>query len=221
MVTEYVQTMQGMLNMYKRFSANATKACLIRNEKDIVDVDNCLLVVSPQLSMETGECYVLLYFIRTGDLIVCFPCDPNVAYQEKAHIKYHAQNTALPGLFATVLRGYQRPANGRNLVLRISVDDTRRTDLDHVSGPHVLVAMVHIILMAAYQEQDDIRDMEAFNRALQSMSDDYWLSVLHETADSLLMTHALMDMASHAQTTLTAEKGSECDHWNNSSVVHI
>jgi hypothetical protein len=205
MATQYVQTMQGMLNMYKRFSFNATKACLILNEKDIVDVDNCLLVVSPQLSMETGEFYVLLYFIRTGDLIICFPCDPNVAYQEKAHIKYHAQNNALPELFATVLRGYRRPANGRNLVLRISIEDTRRTDLDHVSGPHMLVALVHIALMIAYQEQDNIRDMEAFDRAFQSLSNDYWLSVLHETADSLLMTHALMNMASSSLPSMTKE----------------
>lgn len=50
-----------------------------------------------------------------------------------------------------------------------------RKDFDHVKGWHVFVAMVHIILTVAYKAQDFIRDVEVFERILQTLPKDYLL----------------------------------------------
>jgi hypothetical protein len=89
--------------------------------------------------------------------------------------------------------------------LTITVNDTICEDVDHVKGSHVLVAMVHIILKAAYKAQDAIGSVQVFERTLYTLPKDYWFDIFHEAADYFTVTKTLMDMASYSQTGITTK----------------
>lgn len=206
MDVQCLQILNRVLNMYKRYALQSTNACVLVDERDRSDITSShSLIVSPQLSSETGDCYVLLYFINSGDLIVCIPAGRDTSCVHKETIIQHAEGAVLPTILGALSNGSTRPSKGRNMDLTITVNDTICEDVDHVKGSHVLVAMVHIILKAAYKAQDAIGSVQVFERTLYTLPKDYWFDIFHEAADYFTVTKTLMDMASYSQTGITTK----------------